>query len=263
MEQTLITAGLSEAQAKVYLYLLQHDTTTPPELASALDLTRSNAYKVLDKLVELELAERKEIDKKWHYTAGDPIALANIVAIARNETLALEQAAKAAIEGLRVRYQNQGEITVKAYKGKPAVRALYKEQALLKKPIHYIKARVDVTHMGFETLREIRHMPAKFGSERFGITQDAIGASRDPKFDKRTNLIRTWIAVEDYKAPVEWSVSGDELNLYIFEEEVSAVHIKSKVVADAFLELWSLIDQGLRARPDYKDMPKKARRITY
>jgi predicted transcriptional regulator len=260
MEETLVKAGLSEVQAKVYLYLLKHDSATPPELAKALALTRSNAYKILDKLVELELAERKEVSKKWQYTAGDPIALANMVAVARNETLALERAAKAAIQALRTRYQNQDMISVKAYTGKPAVRALYKEQALLKKPIHYVKARVDVTHMGFETLQEIRHMPTKFGTPRYGITQDTVGAPINPEIDKRTNLIRTWIDPEKYKSPVEWSVSGDELNMYIFKDEVSAVHIKDEVVAEAFLELWKLIDDGLRAQPGYNQLPKKARR---
>ena len=91
MQDTLIQAGLTKHQAKIYLFLLEHGQAAPPEISKKLALTRSNAYKILDSLVELGLVSRTEIKKKFVYHAEDPIALANLLADERNRVISLEQ----------------------------------------------------------------------------------------------------------------------------------------------------------------------------
>ena len=261
MEDLLQQAGLTDVQAKAYLYLLSNGESAPPTVATALSLTRSNAYKILDKLVTLGLLGRSEVNNKFIYRALDPIALSGIVASERNRLIALENGVKNAISELRRTYETTADKSdVRTYLGKESVKALYIEQARIGQPIRFVKTRADIPVMGYETMDKIRQLPAKVGTERYGITQDREEASANPAIDRKTNLTRTWIESDDYTAPVEWSVSGDELLIISFEQDASAVRIKNQVVANAFKELWQLLDRSIRKDPYYKRLPQQAKR---
>lgn len=261
MESLLIQAGLNEIQAKAYLYLLEKGEQSPPALAAALGLTRSNAYKVLEKLLEVRLISRIEINKKFVYRAEDPISLASLVAAERNRVLALEKGVQAAMHELRSKYEKTStDKSVRSYHGNELVASLYKSQAQKEQPIYFIKSRADIPVMGYETMNRVRHLPAKNDIERYGITQDAPEAVANPAIDRETNLTRTWIDCDDYTSPVEWSVAGDELLIINFEKEASAIRIKDPLVARAFKELWQLLDRSIRKDPAYRKLPKQAGR---
>ncbi len=261
MEELLQQAGLNEQQARTYLYLLKQGESSPPAVAKALNLTRSNAYKVLEKLLEIPLVQRSEVQGKCVYRAEDPIALSGLVAAERNRLIALEKGVKNAIHELRQSYERSTSTAdIRTVRSNAAVGGMYKSQAELKQPVYFIRSRADVPVMGYELMDKIRHMPAQYGSERFGITQDTPEAPANPAIDRSTNLTRTWIHADDYTAPVEWSVSGDELLIISFEQEASAMRIKNPVVAKAFKELWQLLDRSIRHNPQYKKLPKLASR---
>jgi sugar-specific transcriptional regulator TrmB len=71
----LSAAGLTETEAKFYTALLEKKTWLPAELAKFVNETRTNSYKILDKLVEQGLAERFDQNKKLHYRAVNPAQL--------------------------------------------------------------------------------------------------------------------------------------------------------------------------------------------
>jgi predicted transcriptional regulator len=254
--------GLSKHQALVYKYLLRHDSAPPPKIAKNLNLTRSNAYKVLDQLVEIGLVSRAELDKKLVYKAEDPIVLASLVAEERNRVITLEKNVKAGLKELRKIYQKTStDNAVLTYKGAPAIMSLYEHQANLKKPIYIIQGRSDRLAMGFEAMHHIRFLANKFGTARYGITPDVPEAPLNLKLDDRSNLRRTWMDADYYASPVEWTVSGDELMIINFDDSVSGIRIKNAVIADAFRQLWMALDDNLRANPGYKKLPKKAKRL--
>jgi len=256
-----MNAGLGEAQAKVYLHLLKKGEQAPPAVAQSLKLTRTNAYKLLDSLVDMGLVRKTEVNKKFVYQAEDPIALSSIVATERNRVIALEQSVREAMHELRAAYEkSSADSDVRTFRGNQAVKSLYLNQAKRNEPIYFIKTRADIPVIGYETLDAIHHLTAKQGTQRFGITPDAPEASANPAIDRRTNLTRTWIHANDYTAPVEWTVSGDELLIIDFEKEASAIRIKNDAVAKAFKELWRLIDRNVRQATEYKKLPKQAKR---
>jgi len=253
--------GLSGPQIAVYEYLLSNGPTPPPKIGSKLKLTRTNAYKVLGQLVELGLISRTEVNKKFIYRAEDPIALASLVANERVRLIALEKNIKEALIELRKDYQNTAdESDVQTFQGAEAIKSLYLRQAKLQESIYFVKTRSDIPFLGFETMDQIRKLAIKFGGQRYGIVPDAPEASRVPAIDRLVNLNKTWINSEDYTAPVEWTVCGDELMIISFSKKMSAIRIKNPLVADAFKQLWRVMDRGLRANPEYKKLPKKASR---
>ena len=80
MKPLLTSLGLSDLQASTYLYLFKYQYSAPPDIAKQLNMTRTNAYKVLESLEALSLVSKSEVRKKLVYAAADPSALASIVA---------------------------------------------------------------------------------------------------------------------------------------------------------------------------------------
>lgn len=253
--------GLSPHQEKAYKYLLRYGASPPPRVAKHLKLSRTNSYKVLDSLVQLGLVARAEIDKKLVYRAEDPIVLASLVGEERNRVIALEKSVKNALKELRQDYQKTVvDNAVLTYKGAPAVKGLYEHQASLKKPIYFLQSRLDRAFMGFDAMHSIRFLANPHNTTRYGITPDVREAAVNPELDRKSNLVRTWMPAEGYTAPVEWTVSGDELMIITFGDKPAGIRIKDAVVADAFSQVWSLLNENLRNNPEYKKLPKKAAR---
>ena len=74
METTkLLATGLTKNQAEAYALLVEQGEISPPLAAAVLHLSRTNTYKLFDKLVELGLAFKKSGNKSI-YEASNPIA---------------------------------------------------------------------------------------------------------------------------------------------------------------------------------------------
>jgi predicted transcriptional regulator len=257
----LIATGLTAQQASAYAMLIEHGQVSPPEAAELLSLSRSNSYKLLDKLVEMNLAEKQEIAKKFVYSPANPHSLSNLVAQQRNIAVAREEAVREVLTELMAKYRvHTDQPNVDIVTGRGNVANAYRAQINQKQPIYFIRSRMDIPVMGFETMHEIRIMPARFGNERFGITPDlGTGTTANPSSDKRSKLDRTWIKQEDYNAPVEWSVSGSSLLIVLFGDEPHAITIDSPIVADAFTQLWHVMNTCLQAMPYYSELPRKTK----
>lgn len=261
MQEILIELGLNELQADTYLYLLAKGDSTPPQLASALSMTRTNAYKVLNSLEELTLVHKTEVNKKLVYGASDPTALASLVAEKRNAVLALEQSTRSAMQELRKLYRNSKSTSTSFVKtGKSAMMDAYKQQASKYQPIYFIRSRADIPFMGFDAMNEVRTLVSGTATPRYGITPDGIESPINPEIDNRANLTRTWLAAEDYTSPVEWSVSGGTLLIHVFDGEGRVVVIDDHEIATAFLQIWQLLDNKTRQSKEYKHLPKLAGR---
>lgn len=255
----LIATGLNETQAQTYLLLLQHGSVSPPLLARELKLTRSNAYKVLDKLVDLGLARKEVVAKKFTYYPDNPLALTNLIAEQRNLATAREEAVKRVMGDLLAHYhQHTEQPDIDIVTGRDAVAEAYRQQIRLLEPIYFIRSRADIPVMTFDTMHELRVMPARHDVKRYGITPDLTVGPVNPDADKRSGLERTWVRQEDYNAPVEWSVSGPTLLIVLFGEEPHAITITSPIIAQAFQQLWGLLNNCLQAMPYYKTLPRTA-----
>lgn len=261
MDELLVSAGLTELQAKAYLYLLEHGQTPPPALAAHLSITRTNAYKVLDALLGLNLASKHEVRKKLVYRAADPTALASLVADKRNAVIALEKSVNTAMQQLRSTYsKHYGTSSAVTRYGKQRMLEAYQNQAEQQQDIYFIKSRADIPFLGFEAMHRVRTLANRYDIQRYGITPDGPEGVVDPKIDAHSKLVRTWVPTESYTAPVEWSASGDCLLIHVFDKNGRVVVVRDAEIADAFRQMWHLLDESIRQRPDYDQLPIHARR---
>jgi predicted transcriptional regulator len=261
MEDLLTKAGLSDVQAGAYLYLLDHGEATPPLISKAINVTRTNAYKVLDQLEAFGLVERSEKNKKFMYRAADPTALASLVAEERNRVIALEQTVKEAMQQLRAKYRKSTETSqITSGHGQTSLIHAYEQQADQKQTIHFIKSRADIPFMGFEAMDRVRNLTKRTGSLRFGIVPDGAESPTNLDIDVRTNLTRTWIPQDQYTAPVEWTANDNELVIQVFEGDGRFIRIQDQTVAKAFQQIWEMVDVNIRANPKYVRYGPKSNR---
>jgi predicted transcriptional regulator len=250
----LIATGLNEQQALAYALLIEAGEITPPEAAKKLNLTRSNTYKVLDRLVELGLANRTEKSKKLTYFPTNPSALTRLAAEQRNIATTRENAVQEVMSELISKYRTHtDQPNIEVVTGRNAVAAAYRAQIKQSATIYFLRSAADIASMSYETMHSIRVEPSRFNIERYGITPD-----NSTKPGRDTTLERTWVRGEDYDAPVEWSVAGESLLIVLFGDEPHAITIESPIVADAFRQIWQILNNCLRMMPYYKDLPRNS-----
>lgn len=254
----LHSIGLSHPQAAAYVVLLEHGEVKPSEAAALLKTTRTNAYKVLDKLVKLQLAEKVEQQKKFIYRPTNPLALTAITAKYRAEAAAREEAAQQAIKPLLKQfYKLSDKPTVEVVSGVESVIHAYHKQLKLREDVLFIRTTADVASLGFEAMHNIRITPARFGNQRKGLMGAPEQGPVNYESHKRTNLDITWYDKELYNAPVEWSVTDSSLLIALFGNEPHAILIIDPLVAAAFRQIWNIMSMFFVERPAHKRLAPK------
>lgn len=252
--------GLTPQQAAAYALLIEAGEIKPALAASKLKTTRTNAYKLFDKLVELRLAIKTEVGKTYQYQLANPMALASLAAEYRAEATSREEAAHQIMNSLLQKYyQNAESINLEVVNGPKAVAELYRKQIKIGETIHFIRTRADIPSMGFDTMHEIRTAPSRHGIDRKGILGVKNSDSTvNLEQHKRTNHEVTWMEEKLYDAPVEWSVTKSSLLICAFGQEPQAVLIVNPLIAGAFLQLRELMNSLLVPREINKKLNKLA-----
>lgn len=246
----LTAIGLTPQQATAYALLIEHRELKPAAAAVELKLSRTNAYKLYDKLVELGLAHKVEVGKTFHYKLANPMALASRAADYRAEATSREEATQQIMNSLlKSYYKHRQDISIEVVNGPKAVAELYRKQIKIGENIHFIRTRADIPSMGFDTMHELRTAPARHGLSRKGIlpVKDA-NSTVNLEPHARTNLEVTWVEENLYDAPVEWSVTASSLLICSYGNEPQGMLIVDPVIAGAFLQLWSLLNALLVPR---------------
>lgn len=248
----LVTVGLTAAQAEVYLLLMERGELKPTLLSKELNLTRTNAYKILDKLVECELAAKYDEHKKFVYRPNNPAALAAMVQDFRADVTAREEAAHSMMQELmQAYYTNADKPGVETFTGKNAVYEAYRRQINLREDIYFIRTNTDIPAMSFDLMHEIRVAPGRLGKQRFGILPTK-GDIVNKESHARGNLAATYMDRASYTAPVEWSVTDSSLLIVSYQKEPQAVFIVDPAITLAFKQLWTLLNGYLSEKPFHK-----------
>ncbi len=251
--------GLTKVQAQAYASLIEHGSLKPPEAAKYLEITRTNAYKLFDKLVELNIAIKKENGKKITYYPANPMSLASIAANYRAEAVAREEAVNSIMHNLLDKYyEHSSKPQVEVVSGRKNVASTYRKQINLKEDIYFIHTKADIPMMSFEAMHEIRTAPVQHGNQRKGILTAPTEGPINYKQHKRSNLEITWLEKGRYTAPVEWSVTKSSLLIILYAKEPHAILIVDKVVATAFMQVWSLLSSMLKERDIHKKLASKS-----
>lgn len=246
--ETLMDIGLTAAQAKAYIVLVQHGSITPPDLAKKTRETRTNAYKVLDKLCELGLASKSESGKKIVYRVGHPVALERLAKKQRDQALEQEKRVRLALPTLLNYFYTYSEQPgVRLFQGADGIKEIFNDMLRTRQPIYLIRSPADVKFYDENFFANFRSRRAKLGIETHALTVDVASAVHDADADTSNRFYRTWLPADAYTGSVEWDVYGDKLAIISYGEEAIGMIVESPQIADSFRQLFQLIQLAYAA----------------
>jgi len=258
----LSAVGLSDTEAKTYTALISRKDWRPADLAKEIKESRTNCYKLLDKLVEYKLAERVDKSKKLHYRSTNPTQLIQLVHEQRANQEKKQRELELSVQSLMGDYLKIHEQAgVRFFQGKDDLENIYADQVATKEPIYFVHTLSGIDFYGYNHMHDLRMMAVNARIPRLALTPDTAKATTDWKeTDDRFLLKRTWLESGDYTAPVEWGAYGNKLYMISFGAEAVGMIIESQQIADSFKQLFKLLDRGQRLRPDYNKLPNLARK---
>ncbi|MCC7543576.1 hypothetical protein IT415_02610 [bacterium] len=244
-EDTLIQLGLNQAQAKIYLLLIQNGLMTPPKIAELAQESRTNAYTVLDKLEELGLVKRTRSGKKLAYEPENPVALERLMEKRRKEVHQAEQRVKESMPALlNYFYTYQNRPGVRYFEGKDGIMELYLDQLRTKQDIYFIRSDGDINLLG-PKIYDIINKRHELGLKVHGIEAaeaDVIKYAREN--DQRLGREMAWYPPNTYDEPVNIYTYGNKVAIISYAEETIGVLIESPQIAAAFKQLHAIVKVG-------------------
>lgn len=125
--------GLDEKETKVYLYLLEHGTSSAHDISKFTSVLRQTAYDTLSKLAKKGLISETVINKKTNYAASEPEAL--LYTLKEKEKL---------ISGFMkdmkdLQNKNSMETITRQFTGIKGIKTLYEDFLKAKTPIKTIQ----------------------------------------------------------------------------------------------------------------------------
>ncbi len=256
----LTASGLNETEAKTYTTLLSKSAWKPSELAKAVGETRTNMYKILDKLVDAGLAEKFDKAKVFHYRANNPARLTELARIRKESQFQAEKDLALSVENLMHDYIKVHEQPgVEYFHGLDQITRIFEQLARSQTDIHFVHTRAGDDFYSPRNMHNLRMLAVNNKVWRHALTPDTDIATSDYEtFDPTVYLQRTWLRQRDYEAPVEWGSFEDKLYIIAYGSEAMGVVIQSKPIADAFVQLFKIMENGQRAQQWYRSLPQHA-----
>ncbi len=236
--------GLSPSQAKAYLTLVQFGKLTPPQLAQKLGEGRTNAYMVLDKLVELGLAEKQIDSKKATYRPTNPTALERLVENRRRDALTLEKQVRDSMpQLLNYFYTYQQQPGIRFFTGKDGLLRMYEDQRRTGADIYFLRSDADFNALG-EGLYDHLKRRAQLGIKTHGIEPDEPDNLKySVDHDRELKRTMKFLPTGTYSSPVNIYTYGDKTALISYGEELIGTIIESSQIAAAMRQILALVGQ--------------------
>lgn len=237
----LVEAGLTEAQAAAYTFLVKNSPISPPRLAEIINESRTNTYKVLEQLEELGLAQKDESDKKIKYWAKNPSALLQKVKEDQQQAELSAKKLESSLPSLLNDFMKHNEQPgVRFFQGKEGIKEIYEDVLNTCSDVAVIRSPQDNKFLSEIYYDEYQEKRAKLGIKTQIITSKIKTKQRDLELGKT----RTIISAGLYSAPVEYDIYGDKVAILSFDKEAIGMIIESPQIAKSMKQLFELVKVG-------------------
>lgn len=231
IEQKLKDIGLTQNEIKLYLYILEKGTSTPPQISKGLKITRSNIHYLLKSLIEKDLLKKQIKGKRYVYIPNDPSIT---LLLADRKRKAIEEIAP----DLQALYKkNTNKPVIKFYEGVDEISHIWKDIVEMRGDKLFafasIKKLFDVMPKGF---------PGNFQKE---IKQKGIFFKEILSYESKNDAQEakdSMLSYHEYKIlpekysdfPTDMLVWDDSVALITLSEPVFGVVITNKSLADTY-----------------------------
>ena len=251
----LVQIGLSQVQAKIYLYLIQEGQKTPTEIANAISENRTTVYSAAEKLEKLGLITKKDRGKVSAFIPNHPSALETIA----EKRLRLVTKQIKNIESnlpTLINYYNEYQSTPGAttFYGREGVKMIWNKVIATKAPYYFVRSRYDeVTNK--EDLDHFKKARIEADIHAENITPSEF-TSYDKEEAKKWLLTRTFLPPNEYDSPIEIDIFGDNVAFINYGKNGMSTLIESPEIADAMRQMFLFAKKYIRKTTNQDELQK-------
>ena len=249
-------AGLTELQAKIYLYLIKHGQSTPSQIATGLNEGRTTIYSAAQRLEALGIISQKDKGKVSAYTPNHPSVLERL---AEQRLRAVARQAKNLEANLPslINYFNehQNEPGATTFYGQEGIKMIWDKVIATKAPYYFIRSRYDEI-ADRDALEEFKKARVNSGIESENITPSEFTNNLN-KDSKKWLLTRTLLPPDEYDSPVEIDIFGDNVAFVNYAKNGMSTLIESPEIADAMRQFFLFAKKYIHKATDQSDLDYK------
>lgn len=242
--------GLSEVQAKIYLYLIRHGQSTPAEIATGVDENRTTVYSAAEKLEKLGIITQKDRGKVSAYVPNHPSVLESL---AEKRLRSVARQAKNLESNLPslINYYNEYQSTPGAttFYGNEGVKMIWDKVIATKAPYYFVRSRYDEV-ADKEALEEFKDSRIEAGIKSQNITPSEFAHNKNSVLKEKYLLDRTLLPPNEYDSPVEIDIFGDNVAFINYSKNGMSTLIESPEIADAMRQLFLFAKKYIRQATD-------------
>ncbi len=246
----LVQAGLSEVQAKIYLYLIRHGQSTPTEVATGVDENRTTVYSALERLEKLGIVAQKDRGKISAYVPNHPSVLESIAEKRLRSAARQAKNLEANLPSL-INYYNehQDQPGTTTFYGNEGTKIIRDRILTEKKPFYYVRSRYD-EKADSEGLEEFKKACIEAEISTESIT--AADSTRRTNKEAAEQLVtRTLLPSSDeYDSPIQIGIFGDNVTFINYAKGGMSTIIESFEIADAMRQFYLLAKKYIQKATD-------------
>lgn len=225
--KSLVELGLTESEARIYQAVLKLRVCTVRQISKECGFHRTNIYDVLEQLKEKGLITFFSEGKTMKYSASDP---QNLYGFLKEKKEILDSI----FPNLKSMYsQSKEEVQVEVYKGTEGMKAAWRDMLKEGKTLYGFGVRGQLREklpvFSQQWLRDIRKKKIPY----YGIyTQKG----NNPSYYTEIRYVS-----KELSSPVATFIYGDKININLWDPELLAIVIKSKLVASMYKKHFDLM----------------------
>lgn len=218
--------GLTKSESIIYQTVLKLGLCTVRDISKNSGFHRTNIYDILEQLRESGLIVNVKEGKTMMYKVSDPSNLYNLL----DEKKELLDKIFPSIKEL---YTNKSEeLQVEVYKGKEGMKSSFKDMIRTGETMYAFGVRGQLREkmpvFAEQWLRDIKNKKIKY----YGIYTKRF----PPSYYTEIKYVS-----EEFNGPVATFIYGDKININIWEPDLIAIVIKSKLVAEMYRKHFNLL----------------------
>ncbi len=241
----LSDVGLTNDQASVYLFLLEHGFSTAKIIAQKTLIGRALTYKVLDQLIALQLVQKRDdLGKVSKFFPRHPGAIKEILHDKKAELDRASLTLGHAFGELSSSFNLlMGKPNVQFFEGTDGIRKVYDDILEVNKDICVISSPSDKEEALHLLIREQIHKQVAQNIRTRAITPigHAQKTSLSPEEDSKRLVERKKVSAEKLNIPAQIIMYGDKVAITNFKEEFITVIIESAYIFQTMQTLFDYI----------------------
>ena len=246
LEQELISIGLNEKEAKVYLSSLELGQSTVQSIALKAAINRATTYFIIDGLMQRGLITSFNKGKKQYFFAADPERLLEILEREKENIESKKENFKKLLPQLRsLNNKETGKPVVRYYEGKEGIVSMVDEIMKVAEGDVYTAYSVDSLNNVFDEKDIIRWRKKRV--ER-GVEMKVIYTYKNGELTNipKSNTVK--VPFDKFPITCDIAVYGDKLRIASFENRMVGVVIEDAEVARS---MRAVLQLALEAAKNY------------